>query len=207
MPNAFTDLTKQGIQPGFRYPARVIDNNDPQKLGKIRARVQDLHNDIPDDHLPWAIPKGFSHISGAGPETGSFSVPEVGTQVDLVFPQGSPYHAEYYPYDVTEDTRPQEVQEDYPFTHLFFRFLTETKAFYNRKKKLFTIKNVKDADIENTGNVVIKVGENAKITVSGNGEVTIEGNLKVNVNGRTHITCPSTTIDGDVTINGILTVN
>lgn len=73
------------------YRARVEDNADPKKIGRVRVRIPKIHG-TPDDStlftaledLPWAVPC----FAGAGYEFGSVVIPEVGEYVFVAFEGG-----------------------------------------------------------------------------------------------------------------------
>jgi hypothetical protein len=54
----------KGLRTDQPYEAIVVDENDPDKLGQIRARVPGLMDGIPDDQLPWARPRDWNHPFG-----------------------------------------------------------------------------------------------------------------------------------------------
>jgi hypothetical protein len=66
----------------------VEDNKDPLKIGRCRIRVINVFDTIPRDDLPWASP--WKDLNG-----NSFSVPEVGKLVTVIFDQGNIYKPEY----------------------------------------------------------------------------------------------------------------
>ena len=114
-------LTRQGLDPSKSYHAKVVDNNDPRKIGRIRARIAGVHEGLKDDELPWAVPK-FEHCHGAFNDgatnvkrCGNFYVPRKGSKVVLQFPQkGDPHHAVYSGYTVDDMTMMPEAKTNYP---------------------------------------------------------------------------------------------
>ncbi len=66
----------------------VIDNNDPKKIGRIKARVINIFDDIPVEDIPWSSP--WKDLNG-----NSFNLPDIGKVVSIVFDQGNPYKPEY----------------------------------------------------------------------------------------------------------------
>ena len=69
--------------------AKVVNNNDPKKIGRIQVRVPSFHGvpelttrSIKDEDLPWATPCLYG---GCGQDFGSFIVPVPGTFVWLMF--------------------------------------------------------------------------------------------------------------------------
>ena len=74
----------------------VVDNNDPEKAGRVRVRVAGLHDNLPDNHLPWAI---NGNASGRGPSSNAAQVriPHKGSRVKVNFQQGDPTNGEMFP--------------------------------------------------------------------------------------------------------------
>lgn len=62
------------------YAAAVSDANDPQGLGRVRVTLPDF------DEEPWARLATFS----AGPERGSWFIPDAGDEVLVAFENGDP---------------------------------------------------------------------------------------------------------------------
>ncbi len=60
----------------------IVDNNDPQKLGRVKVRVEAAYGDQPVGDLPWAWPC-FAY--GGAKEQSFFAVPEVGAGVYVMF--------------------------------------------------------------------------------------------------------------------------
>lgn len=76
------------------YRAYVIDNNDVDKLGKVKVRIPVLHgftsknpNFVDSNALPWASPAIFP---SGGNDSGAFLVPNVGDTVYVTFEADSP---------------------------------------------------------------------------------------------------------------------
>lgn len=67
---------------GF-YPAQVIDNNDTEKLGRIKIKVEHLHYGFSNDMLPWAMQSSLS--TGGSDLFGSSSIPETDSFVWVWF--------------------------------------------------------------------------------------------------------------------------
>ena len=73
---------------GKEFIAIVEDTNDPKKLGRIKARVVNMFDDLVVEDLPWAAP--FNDSNG-----NTFNVPDIGKLVTVTFHNGSPYRPEY----------------------------------------------------------------------------------------------------------------
>ena len=64
-----------------KYRGTVLDNNDPQNLGRLRARVPELLNEVDSG---WALPC----LPYAGDGEGQFTVPPAGAGVWIEFESG-----------------------------------------------------------------------------------------------------------------------
>jgi len=64
-----------------KYRGLVTDNDDPRRIGRLRARVQELLGDVPSG---WALP--CAPYAGNG--EGQFTVPPVGAGVWIEFESG-----------------------------------------------------------------------------------------------------------------------
>ena len=69
--------------------AEVVDVNDPKQMGRVRVRVQGIHDDVPDSDLPWAIPTAQST------EFNSIAVPVKGREVYVRGVDGDMQEFEY----------------------------------------------------------------------------------------------------------------
>ncbi|MFD7402910.1 phage baseplate assembly protein V [Streptomyces sp. NPDC059866] len=66
-----------------KYRGRVVDNDDPLRIGRITVEVPDVLGGEPST---WALPC----LPFTGPESGQFVVPPPGTGVWVEFEQGDP---------------------------------------------------------------------------------------------------------------------
>jgi hypothetical protein len=67
----------------------VVDNVDPDKLGRCRVRVFGKFDLLEIESIPWATP--MNRIM-----TGSWHVPNIGEVVSIRFDNGNIYHPEYW---------------------------------------------------------------------------------------------------------------
>lgn len=66
-----------------KYRGTVINNVDPQQMGRIQVMVPDVSNVIPSS---WAMPC----VPIAGKQMGTYVVPQIGAGVWVEFEQGDP---------------------------------------------------------------------------------------------------------------------
>jgi hypothetical protein len=86
-------LNTNKLLRGF-FPGVVADNNDPEKLGRVRIRSY-VWEGVPDDKLPWAFPLFHAYID-SNQDRGWFSVPEKESEVLVFFPFGDIYFPAYF---------------------------------------------------------------------------------------------------------------
>ena len=66
-----------------KYRGLVIENIDPEQIGRVLVQVPDVLGGIPSS---WALPC----VPAAGIQSGCFIVPPIGSQVWVEFEQGDP---------------------------------------------------------------------------------------------------------------------
>ena len=102
--NAPSDLQIETEKLYGFYRGVVEDNNDPLKVGRLRARIHGLHTEkkqksetegIPTNELPWAEPC-LSITEGSVSGFGVWSVPLQGSHVMLFFENGNPTQPRYF---------------------------------------------------------------------------------------------------------------
>lgn len=109
------------------YRGIVVDNQDPLNLGRARIRIQALHgskrgdtNFVETPNLPWANSAIFS---GAGNDSGSFLIPNIGDTVFVTFENGSPqlpiyFGGVFYMYgDKDKTISSSNINKNKPYTY------------------------------------------------------------------------------------------
>jgi len=98
---------------GF-YRGKVLDNDDPDKLGRIKVEVFSVFDGISASDLPWAVP-AFPLFVGSGSDFGNFAVPEVNSHV-WVFFEGEDYNQPVYFAEAPDGVFgvPPEAATNYP---------------------------------------------------------------------------------------------
>lgn len=164
---------------------KVINNNDPKKLGRCQIRVYSIYeNTIPDSDLPWAIPE-FSFI---GSDVGSFIVPPNDSLVNVRFSMGNIYEPIYTTKVLNKNKLPTNKNINYPNNMIFFE--TDNGDYFeiNRVTKEIEFKT-------STGDI---------INIDGQGNITIEttnilgGKIDIISKGAVTIKAPSVEIKHDI---------
>lgn len=114
-------LERKGLKADVPYPAYVVDNNDPDKLFRVRARIPVLQDAIKDDELPWLIPENNFHPRGLiggvlGHSASVWGIPQRGAKVNAHFRHNGDPHIGSYSLNVPFDkqTVPEEFEGSYP---------------------------------------------------------------------------------------------
>ncbi|NIR59231.1 MAG: phage tail protein [Gammaproteobacteria bacterium] len=70
-----------------KYRGIVVDNADPERLGRLKLRIPSVLGESDEGVTDWAWP---CVPFGGSPETGFFFIPETGAQVWVEFEEGNP---------------------------------------------------------------------------------------------------------------------
>ena len=101
------------------YHGIVVDNEDPMKLGRIKCQVNARWEEAPIERLPWIFPMNPYGLGGSK-MTSYFGVPELMTEVWVMFPFDDEYYPFYIGYPQSEKTHQDDwADEDYPETFGF----------------------------------------------------------------------------------------
>lgn len=93
----------------FSFQGKVVDNNDPDKLGRIKVEVPNVYQG--DKSLfPWV------HRKESG-NNGEFSVPPLNTIVEISFPDRDLYNPTYCGRYLKAGKIDSVFEEDYPNTY------------------------------------------------------------------------------------------
>jgi len=137
---AIVDLTKiirpKGLDPATPYPAVVVDDNDPDRLDRIRARVPLMMDHIKDSDLPWAYPI-YNQLEGlkGGQDldrSGRGHIPRKGNKVSLHFPTADPSSVFYGGVPVDKQNQLPEMRKNYP-NRIVFKFKSGLFVIHDTK--------------------------------------------------------------------------
>lgn len=166
---------------GRPFVATVVDNNDPNRRGRIRARIQELFEGIPDDHLPWARVT-LQHPGGGSAQHGTFHVPEIGSKVLMAFQEGNPLNPEYLGYMIDDTTKLPEADVNYPHRHVVL-YPSGSLIIIDKQSEDVYIRNSGDMQLYVTGDLNLKVDGNVTEHVKGNRTTFVDGNDTLVVGG------------------------
>lgn len=173
-----------------RWTGKVVDNNDPDKLGRVKIVVFGYYDELAEFALPWAVPD-LGYIGGTN---GNFIVPEVGTFVRGYFDQGDIQKPIYDSIAFSEMTARNLMKnqlvnklEDYPHKMVLLETDQGDYLTLNRKdgETLFHHRTGLTITIGGDGTLTINTGssfaEKGKFIVNCDGETQIEtqGDVKI----------------------------
>lgn len=153
--------------PGM-YRGKVLDNDDPSRLGRVKVAVGGIiEESIGSDLLPWATP-AFPLSFGAGTGFGSFFVPDVNSWVWVFFENGDHNQPVYFA-EAADGIHglPSERTSSYPSTRVM-------------KSPSGISVSINDS----TGDIRVSNGSTAYIQIDGSGNITVSGSA-ITISGTT----------------------
>ena len=177
-----TDYFKPTKALRFPYKAKVVSNTDPKKLGRVKATIKGLFEDS-SDKLPWVFPQNPYGLGG-NTNSSSFSVPEVGSELCVVFPFEDVYSPMYIGYWQSKGTHQSLFDDNYPETYGFVDSVGNSVKV-NKSTKDVTISHSSGnkIEIDQAGKETKVVKSDLTVSVDGNSEETVKGNKEFKVDG------------------------
>lgn len=96
----------------------VVDNNDPEQLGRCRIKVYSLFDELEDSAVPWSFPVSNNSFAGGAGGFGSLSIPKIGTIVRVQFSEGNIYSPEYYGIQTINRAMQADIADSYLNSHV-----------------------------------------------------------------------------------------
>jgi LAS superfamily LD-carboxypeptidase LdcB len=134
----------------------VEDNQDPKRLGRVRARIPIIFDEIPTEDIPWAKP--WKDLNG-----NEFNAPEVGKIVSVVFDRGNPYKPEYIyaeHYNVNLENKLQSLSSDDYSSFKAILFDGSTQIFRSKSEGLKIDHEYSNINITQEGNINLNIRDN-----------------------------------------------
>jgi hypothetical protein len=117
----------------------VVDNDDPEQLGRCRIKVYSLFDDLEDTQVPWAFPVTNNSFAGGGGGFGSISIPKIGAIVRVQFSEGNIYSPEYYGIQTINRAMQADIADSYLNSHVIAYDEDEQMKVYYTPGKGLTI--------------------------------------------------------------------
>lgn len=172
---------------------KVVNNKDPKRLRRLQIRITGIHDSIPDNALPWAIPleqfsAGYSVVI---PDIGSFVKVHTsnGDENDLRYSSRIPLASD------SQSRQSEAFGEEYPDWILLFETEMGDYCQLNRKTGEFEFVHAKGLtmNVDTEGNLTI---------LSAAGEINIECSENVTVRSESNILVAAEGVDSVVTVKG-----
>lgn len=199
------------------YLGTVEDNNDPEKLGRVKVHIAPYEN-LTTEQLPWSSPKAGS--CGNSPTNCGMNIPEIGSQVRVFFPSQDTNTPHYEGAEYNETNRCTFFDDDYPNTY-GYRDTVGNFVRVNKVKETIELQHSSTTNLrvaaDGSAQISLSNGstftfsnyngfefdvKGASISASGLGDVDIESNSQVNIDTNTvNINAPSIKLNGDVEIS------
>ena len=154
--NEFERVHKKDLT-GF-YRGTVVDNADPDQLGRVKVNIFGVFDGMPTANLPWAIP-ALPIFSGAGSGFGYSAVPEVGSYVWCFFEAGDLYQPVCFA-EAPDGVHglPTERTTNYPFR----------KVWKTKNGIVIYIDDTdKEVKVEHPSGAYVKIDSTGNILISG----------------------------------------
>lgn len=180
------------------FKGKVVDNNDPKKLGRVKCIIEGLL-ELGNEDLPWITQNSNAFLGGMSGK-GILAVPEVGAELKIEFPFDDIYSAEYVGYWQSTTTSINDA-EDYP--NKVGLYVGEFKLTFNKTKKEFKV--------EHPSGTSVSVVENGDVIVNSAANVKIDSAENIELNGNagdvlTHTTDPVVDYITGVPTQGVMNV-
>lgn len=179
-----------------RWTGIVVENNDPQKLGRVQIRIMGFYDDLPDYLLPWAVPD----IGFIGSSKGSFIIPEINATVRGYFDKGDVQKPIYDSLAFSKETADRNSltildNTEYPNKMVLLEtdqgdFLTLNRrtgelVFIHRTGATLSVSQLGDITIR-TGSYLLKNGA-LNLEVLGNANIQADGAVEINAKRNVNI--------------------
>jgi hypothetical protein len=172
---------------------RVVENDDPELLGRCRVRVFGVFDTLPDEHLPWAFPATNCTFAGGDGGSGFLSVPKIGTLLKIKFANSDRYSPEYYGIvNISQDVQ-DAISGSYVGSHvLVFDVDENLKIFYTPSIGMKITMQESNITINADKSITIEHADSKSIIELNGSNIAIVSQEQVKV------TSPKTVIDSPV---------
>ena len=159
----------------------VEDNNDPDKLCRIKVRISP-YDDFTTEDLPWASPILGTH--GNSSSNGGFNIPEIGSQVRIYFPSKDLTAPYYTGAELNESNRITLFDENYPNV---YGYKDSRGNFYKVDKEAgtahFQHESTSNMQVTPDGSINVSLRGGPSISLSSYGAFDVDfGSVKVHGN-------------------------
>jgi len=186
IPELLREFINRSYQSRLKmYTGQVVDNNDPDQLGRCKIRVFGVFDDdtIKAEDIPWASPEQ----KFVGSTVGSFIVPPVDTLVRVYFDNDDLYAPVYTNKVINTSQIPADISEDYPDTMVLFE--TDLGEVFKINRKTL------ETEYRHSSGVIINMDTDGNIKIDSNVDTVESGKFTVSIKGDVSLTS-----EGDITV-------
>jgi hypothetical protein len=177
----------------------VVENNDPEKLGRCKIKVFSLFDDLDNDAIPWAFPVTNNNFAGGPGGFGSLSIPKNGTIVRVQFSEGNLYSPEYYGIQTINRAMQADISDTYLNSHvLAYDQDEEMKVYYTPGNGLELFLKDSHITINPDSSITIEHKDTQSIIELVGTTINITANSTINITSNSLIKAEST----EVAMNG-----
>lgn len=158
--------SKLSTQGSNMFIGTVVDNNDPERMGRVKVNIIDKYEGIQTSDLPWCRPE-VTNVSG------HFSIPNINDK--LIVRVDDIYNPVYLGKLLNSLNKSSLLEEEYPNTNVIYEDETGTSITVNKKVNSMLITHSSGSSIE--------FKESGDIDITSNGNFTIKTSKgKINLN-------------------------
>ena len=171
----FVDNVRDG-----HYVGRVVDIEDPLNLGRIRVEVFGFFDGLDSALIPWAT-NGNSTSGGSNTGSGTFSIPKIGSLVNVQFDNGNIYNPTYLSQQRISDELKDEVGDDRNAHSVIYDSDNAIKVYYTTAKGLMLDFQETQVNIKPDNTIIIQNPNGDKVELVNDGNITVETSTNVTV--------------------------
>lgn len=141
----------------------VVDNADPNRLGRVRVMVHSVYDNIPTTDLPWARP--FKDLDG-----NEFNMPDVGKIVSVIFDNGDKHSPEYIfaeHYNINLENKLKDISDDDYKTFKGVMVDHSTQIYRSSSEGLKTDHEYTNINLDPYGNIGLNIRDDKSIITFG----------------------------------------
>lgn len=205
------DQSKSPDYNNKRLVGKVVDNNDPEKLHRVRIQCKEIYGDTATEDLPWAIPN-LDVMIGNTAACGFFGVPINDSLVYFTLQEGDPQFPMYTGGPVVPTTLKTLMDTNYPNrygfvdnkgNHFYVDRQTDDVEFHHMSGTQIHITPTGSVQVEIVENDTIHVVGDVTLDVDGNVTATVGGNVTADIDGNLDVQAGGT---GRIQSGGALTL-
>lgn len=129
------------LNPNIAYVGVVTGNADPLERERVQVSIPGITDGMPPEARPWFVSNSKRRMCGGKAASGDSYIPELGSGVEVIFPEGDLHKGRYIDLPATGDTLIPEASIAYPNTPVVFRYPDGTVLFYNKPTKELCLRN------------------------------------------------------------------